>query len=183
MSKEFVKSTGTAAETAPVIEEKEFDADESKAQVRLHEDDFIKGLLDAADFAVHETKKIEVVRAGKVFFEFKIRPLTADEINTCRNRASKFVRNKQLGIKMLEDTDTVKYRAMVIYTATVEEDKQKLWDNQKVWEGLEKKGKAVVTGYEVVENCLKAGEMARIIDVIDDLSGFDNNNLEEVAKN
>lgn len=183
MSKEFIKGTGAAAETAPVVEEKEFSEEENKAQVRLHEEDFIAGLLEAADFAAHETQEIEVAREGKVFFKFNIRPLTADEINTCRNRASKFVRNKQLGLKMLEDTDSVKYRSMLIYTATTAADKEKLWDNKKVWDGLEKKGKIVVTGYEVVGHCLKAGEMAKIIDIIDELSGFESSNLEEVAKN
>ena len=177
MSKEFVKGTG------PVVEDKEFSEEETKTQIRVNEDDFITGLLDAADFAAQETKNIEVIREGKKFFEFKIRPLTADEYNTCRNRASKFVRNKQLGIKMLEDTDTVKYRSMIIYAATIESDKEKLWDNKKVWDGLSAKGKVVVTGHEVVEHCLKAGEMSKIIEAIDNLSGFENDNLEEVAKN
>lgn len=183
MGKEFIKGTGAVTENAPVVEEREFEEEESKAQVRFNEDDLIAGLLEAADFAALETKNIEIARAGKVLFTFKIRPLSADEINTCRNRATKYVRNKQLGIKMPEDTDSVKYRAMIIYTATVDEDKKKLWDNHKVWEGLEKKGKVVVTGYEVVDHCLKAGEKDKVIEAIDELSGFENNNLEEVAKN
>lgn len=179
MGKEFVKGAGIE----PAIEDKEFTEEETKSQVRLNEDDLISGLLDAADFTKQETKNIEIIRAGKKFFEFKIRPLTADEYNTCRNRASKFVRNKQLGLKMLEDTDSVKYRSMLIYEATVEADKEKIWNNKKLWDGLAAKGKVVVTGHEVVENCLKAGEIAKIIEVIDNLSGFENENLEEVAKN
>lgn len=183
MSKEFIKNGGAATETVPAVEDRAFDEDETRAQVRFNEDDMIKGLLDAADFITEETKTIEIARNGKVFFRFDVRPLSADEINTCRNRASKFVRNKQLGIKMLEDTNSVKYRAMLIYTATTEADKEKLWDNKKVWDGLEKKGKIVVTGHEVVDYCLKAGEKDKVIEVIDNLSGFENNNLEEVAKN
>ena len=35
---------------------------------------------------------------------------------------------------MPEDTNAVKYRDALIYQATVEEDRAKLWDNKKVFQ-------------------------------------------------
>lgn len=93
---------------------------------------------------------------------------------------TKYVRNKQIGIKFAEETDTAKFRSSLIYHATVEEDRIKLWDNQQVWEGLRKQGVLVVTALDVIEAVLLGGEKDRVIDEINKLSGFDSENLEEV---
>ena len=42
-------------------------------------------------------------------------------------------------MKLPEETNTVKFRDALIYTATVEADREKLWDNKKVWESLRAK--------------------------------------------
>ena len=83
---------------------------------------------------------------------------------------------------MPEDTDNVKYRADLIYRATVEEDKKNLWDNKKVWEALRNKGMQIVSALDVIEYSLKAGEKDQVVDCIDKLSGY-HDNLEEVTKN
>jgi len=95
---------------------------------------------------------------------------------------TKYVRNKQLGIKMPEDTDRIKYQSAIIHKATIAEDREKLWDNKKVWQALESKGFQIMSGLDVIEYTLKAGEKDRIIDAIDTLSGYESN-IEEVAKN
>ena len=93
------------------------------------------------------------------------------------------MRNKQLGMKMPEDTNRVKYQSEIIYAATVDEDKEKLWDNRKVWNALNAKKDRIMNGLDVIEYTLKAGEKDRILEAIDKLSGYESNNLEEVAKN
>ena len=40
-----------------------------------------------------------------------------------------------------------------------------------------------MNGLDVIEYTLKSGEKDRIIEAIDKLSGYDSDNLEEVAKN
>ena len=70
----------------------------------------------------------------------------------------------------------------LIHTATVEADRDKLWDNKKVWEALRAKGLQIMNGLDVIEYCLKAGEKDKVLECIDALSGYDSN-LEEVAKN
>ena len=164
------------------VRNEEFSAEETKNQMLASEDDIIAGLLEAAGFGEEETNEIEIARGGKVVVRFRVRPLEDYEYDKCREKCTKYVRNKQLGMKMPESTNNVRYRSMLIYAATVDEDREKLWDNRKVWNALSAAGKPVVTGTDVIDAVLFAGEKGRVIDVIDQISGYDSN-LEEVIKN
>ena len=63
------------------------------------------------------------VRNGKLAFAFSIRPLGSEEYDKCRKKFTKYVRNKQLGIKMPEDTDRIKYQSAIIHKATIAEER------------------------------------------------------------
>ena len=164
------------------VTEVETTEEENKTLIRMNEDDFIQGLISAADYAKDDTQRIEIARNGKVLFAFEIRPLSEEEYNKCKKKHTKYVRNKQFGMKLPEETNTVKFRDALIHTATVEADREKLWDNKKVWESLRAKDLQIMNGLDVIEYCLKAGEKDKIIECIDSLSGFEEN-IEEVAKN
>lgn len=164
------------------IEEREFTKEQDANQLRVNEEDFLQGLIDAAGYAAEERQRIEIARKGKVLFAFSIRPLSESEYNDCKKKHTKYVRNRSLGVKMPEDTDNVKYRADLIYRATIDEDKEKLWDNKKIWEALRDKDMQIVSPLDVIEYSLKAGEKDEVIDCIDKLSGY-SDNLEEVTKN
>lgn len=164
------------------VTEVETSADDTKALIRANEEDFIQGLIDAAGFASDETQRIEIIRGGKLYFAFSIRPLGSEEYDKCRKKYTKYVRNKQLGMKMPEDTDRIKYQSAIIHRATVDADREQLWDNKKVWKALEDKGFQIMSGLDVIEYTLKAGEKDKILEAIDSLSGYEAN-LEEVAKN
>jgi len=188
MSKEFVKgvTTGegkTALEnTEQEVREYETDAEDTKTLIRAKEEDFIQGLIDAAEFVSEETQRVEIIREGRLYFAFNIRPLSSQEYEKCKKKHTKYVRNKQLGMKLPEDTDRIKYQSALIYEATVDEDREKLWDNRKVWDALNAKKDRIMNGLDVIEYTLKAGEKDKILEAIDKLSGYDDN-LEEVAKN
>lgn len=186
MSKEYIKGVtigdGNAAEETAEVQEYETSAEDTKALIRANEEDFIQGLIDASGFASEERKKIEIIRDGKLYFAFSIRPLGSEEYDKCRKKYTKYVRNKQLGMKMPEDTNRIKYQSALIYQATVEEDREKLWDNRKVWNALNAKDFQIMNGLDVIEYTLKAGEKDRILEEIDKLSGYEAN-LEEVAGN
>lgn len=173
------KNEGTDREN---IEEREFTPEQNGNQLKVHEEDFLQGLIDAAGYVEEEKQRIEIAREGRLLFAFSIRPLSESEYNSCKKKHTKFVRNRSLGVKMPEDTDNVKYRADLIYRATVEEDKKNLWDNKKVWEALRNKGMQIVSALDVIEYSLKAGEKDQVVDCIDKLSGY-HDNLEEVTKN
>ncbi len=183
MAKEFTKNA-TTEEVAKEQEVKEYETneEETNALIRSNEEDFIQGLIEAAEFVSEETQCIEIIREGKLYFAFCIRPLSSEEYEKCRKKHTKYVRNKQLGMKMPEDTNRVKYQSAIIYQATVDEDREKLWDNRKVWKALNAKEDRIINGLDVIECTLKAGEKDKILEAIDKLSGYDDN-LEEVAKN
>lgn len=198
--KEFVKGMGTVEESKelsafkaadeakkepeqPVMEEFETTEEETADIIRNNEEDFIKGLIKAAEFPSDETQPIEIRRNEQLLFRFTIRPLSSEEYERCRKKHTKYVRNKQLGMKMPEDTNKVKYQSEIIYAATIAEDRKKLWDNRKVWDALNAKNDRIMNGLDVIECVLKAGEKDKILEAIDKLSGYDSENLEEVAKN
>lgn len=176
--KEEEKKENTAAKTEDV----DFTEEETKTQVRMFEDDFIQGLIAAADFVSEETQRIEIIREGKLYFAFRIHPLTSEQYEDCRKKNTKYVRNRQLGMRMPDETNRVKYQSALIYEATVKEDRDNLWDNHKVWDALVAKGLPIARGLDVIEYSLKAGEKDKIIEALDVLSGFESN-IEEVAKN
>lgn len=164
------------------LEEVNISEEEKNGIIRANEEDFIQGLIDATGFSETERQPIEIIREGRLFFAFSIRPLGSEEYDKCRKKHTKYVRNKQLGMKMPEDTNRIKYQSAIIYQATVEEDREKLWDNRKVWDALNDKGFQIMNGLDVIEYSLKAGEKDRILEEIDKISGYEAN-LEEVAKN
>lgn len=183
-------------EVVSKVEDREFSEEETTNQLRMNEEDFLQGLVEAAEYTEDEeqTANIEIVRPDrktgekKVLFCFRVRALSESEYNKCKKKHTKYVRNKALGVKMPEDTDSVKYRANIIYEATVPEDRKKLWDNKKAWEALRSKGKQIMNGLDLIEACLKAGEKDNVIEIIDHLSGYDDNleeveDLEETIKN
>lgn len=164
------------------VEERDFTPEQDTNQLKVNEDDFLQGLIDAAGYVEDEKQRIEIARGGKLLFAFSIRPLSESEYNDCKKKHTRYVRNRNLGVKMPEDTDNVKYRADLIYRATINEDKKNLWDNKKIWEALRDKEMQIVSPLDVIEYSLKAGEKDMVIDCIDKLSGY-NDNLEEVTKN
>ncbi len=183
MAKEFVKGGHDAdVNTQPDAGVYESNPEETKAIMRANEEDFIRGLIDAAGFVSEETQRIEIIRDKKLYFAFSIRPLSSEEYEKCRRKYTKYVRNKQLGMKMPEDTNKVKYHSALIYQATVDSDREKLWDNRQVWNALNAKEDRIINGLDVIECALKAGEKDKILEAIDRISGYEDN-LEEVAKN
>lgn len=141
-----------------------------------NEDALLKGLMDAANTVKDDVRKVEISRNGKLFFAFHLTGLMEDEYAECREKATTYIRAKKLGgLKLPEDTDTTAYRSHLIYLATVPEDRKKLWDNKKAWDQLK-----VCNGPELIDRVLKAGEKEKIVDLIDELSGYD---LDKTAKN
>lgn len=147
--------------------------------IREYEDDILGGLIAAASYKddENETAKIQIVRDKKIVLEFSIRPLGEEEYMKCRKNNTTYRKNKQVGTRVAESVDAARYRAELIYRATVDEDRAKIWDNRQAWDRL-----AVVCGIDLVEVALKAGEKDMILEKLDELSGYQIS-LEETAKN
>ena len=117
----------------------ELTEEEKRETILANEDDYLEGLLAAADDAANDTKKIDIIRNERRYFSFSIHSLT---------------------------------------------DKAKLWDNPAVKKGLEAKGICIINALDVIDAVLLPGEKDRIMDIIDDVNGFNNEELKaETAKN
>lgn len=160
-----------------MIANDEVTEDTEHEEYLLMEDDLLRGLLAAAEDKVSETVTIEIARKGKVYFRFNVRGLTEQEYNECRDRATKYTFNRRLGVRVPQDTDFSMFRSFLIYKATVEEDRKRLWDNKEAWERL-----GVLSGPELIDKVLLAGEKAAVVEKIDNLSGYEAE-MEETAKN
>lgn len=162
------------------VRDEKFSKEETQNQLRTVENDFIAGMLEAAEYKTQETRKIEIIRDGRLFFAFNIHAIGEAEAERCKKRHTKYVRNKNIGLKFAEETDSPKFRSSLIYNATDEKDRAELWDNKKVWNGLSSQGYPIVNALDVIEAVLLGGEKAQIIEEINKLSGFETENLEEV---
>ncbi len=171
------KNVNIAEET--IDESMEMTEEAKKDLIRKYEDDILGGLLAAANYkeSEDETAKIEVVRNGAVVLAFRIRPLGEEEYLKCKKDNTNYKRNKSLGTRIAESVDAARYRAQLIYEATVEEDREKIWMNRDAWKKLN-----VLNGIDLVEVVLKAGEKDEILQKLDEISGY-KPNLEDVAKN
>ena len=110
------------------VQEVEFTEEQVKNQIRMSEKEMLAGLLEAAEFSETEETMVEIKRKDKVYFRFSIRPLSEADYNACRKKHTKYLRNKQFGMKLPEETDNLRYRAALIYSATVDRDKKILWE-------------------------------------------------------
>jgi hypothetical protein len=177
-------SAKVTAGLAPMDDENEgvveLNEEEAKAATRANEDNLLDGLLAAANYKDDDDETVEIVisRKGKDLFSFHIHPLSEEDFNRCRKRCTKYAKNRaQGGVRIPEEVDTVRYRCMLIYEATVAEDRAKVWDNKKLW-----KAKDLATGIEAVDILLKAGEKNAVCEKLDTISGYEMTE-EEVAKN
>ena len=70
-----------------------------------------------------------------------------------------------------------KFRSWLIYTATVDEDRAKLWDSKQAQQAFN-----VLQGVDLIDCVLLSGEKDRIIDRINEISGY-SEEVDETAKN
>lgn len=142
------------------------------------QEDLLQALLEAADTG-QQTATVEVARKGKVLFRFKVRALTEREVQECGNFATTWGRHKASGLRVREEFDESRFNAAMIHRATVEEDRARLWDDKEIQRHL-----GVLSGVDVIEKVLLAGEKSGAVDVIERLSGYQaTGKLVDAAKN
>lgn len=166
--------------TMPELYDEEiFEENISKEEILMNESDLLAGLLElgkSKDVA-ENYHKIQIKRNGVIKLEFRIRPITEDESQFCMRKAHKYSKAKYGQPKKVLETDMSKFRSFMIYTATVDEDRAKIWDNKSAKDAFD-----IFEGWEMVDKVLLAGEKDRILDKIDEISGY-GEDLEETAGN
>ena len=154
--------------------------EEIREELAFNEDEILRALTDQSH---HEdlTKTIEVSLGAKAKFSFRIRPLSEKEWDKCRERNTKYQKNRRLGgMRLPDSTDTTGYHSDLIYTATVAEDRAKLWDNKKLWNAV-----GALTGTDMIDKMIPyAGKKQQIIEQIEQISGYnDDDDYHEMVKN
>jgi len=80
-----------------------------------------------------EYETYHVVRDGKELFSFRVRGLTDEEAEECRQEATKTVRDKRLGnLAVPQEFNAAKFNSLMIVQATHPEDRAMLWNKKKL---------------------------------------------------
>ena len=151
-----------------------------KDEVLQSEDELLRGLIEAGNFKNDEAfrRKIEIRRGERVLFSFTVRPLDEEEEISCYRRATEqkvHPNGKKFGT-IDGRTDSAKMRSLKIYTATIDEDKKRIWDNAEF-----KKRFGVITGVELIDKVLRTGDKDAVLAVIDEISGSGSGENGEVG--
>lgn len=149
--------------------------------VAEQEYNLLENLLMAAEGNA-ELTPVRIERNGKYLFTIHLHAVTENDKVTARKKATKYMPNPAgKNLPLIEkDTDNALYRSWLIFLATSDEDKQKIWGRKEIKDKYN-----LMTSAETVDILLKAGEKEALIDVIADLSGFGDSSVsvEEFAKN
>lgn len=142
--------------------------------------DLVTSLLEAADFKNSEDAilKVNICRGGKFYFSVRIRPISDEEVSRCRREAGIYKANptnKKLG-KVRVDTDSSKFSSWLIYTATIEEDQQNIWNNQVIMQKFN-----LMQPWESIDKLLMAGEKDDLLDKVFKLSALKDEDEDETT--
>ncbi len=139
----------------------------------------IGGVLEAME-TITKYEAYDVVRDGKKLFSFRVRGLDDEELEKCRDQATKVVKDRRFGsLAMPRDFNAAKFNSLMIYAATHPDDRKLLWDNKDLWQKAN-----IVAGWQLVDKVLLRGEKEEVIALIEQLSGYDDGeNTEETLKN
>ena len=145
--------------------------------ILMSERDILEGLLELGKSKDESAncRNIQIKRGGALKLEFRVRPLSEDETQQCLRAATKYAPPKRGQPKTAVETDNAQFRSRLIYAATVDADRAKIWDNQKAKDAFN-----VIQGHDMIDMVLLAGEKSRVLDIIDEISGYD---TDEIAGN
>ena len=77
----------------------ELTEEEKKEMILENEDDYLEGLLAAADDAANDTKKIDIIRNERKYFSFSIHSLTDEMLRDIRKKYTKYTKNRRQGCR------------------------------------------------------------------------------------
>ncbi len=137
----------------------------TQEEILMSEKDMLAGLLELGKSKneAENYRKIQIKRNGKLMLEFRIRPISEDENQACWRRATKYAPFKQGQPKKAIETSMTLFRSWLIYTATVDEDRAKVWDNKRAQEAF-----SILQGVDMIDRILLAGEKSHVVDLIDE---------------
>lgn len=146
----------------------------STEEVLNNEDSLLRGLLEAGSYKDDESlrRTIRICRNGVEKFSFTVRPLDEEEEIDCYRKATPKIPNPHGRNLPYVDgkTNTAIMRSWKIYTATIDEDRQRVWNNPQY-----KAKKGLITPIEAIDSLLRTGDKDVVLAIIDQISGSGNN--------
>lgn len=148
----------------------------------------LDAMLAAAKDREQATQIIEIVRKGEPLFAFKVRVVTEEENEACLDKATRYKKDRRAVAPIPIGEDTHKYRSLLIVQATVcfleRNEDGSFREVQSMWDSADLLRQFNIAGSEeLVDKILLPGEKERIIDKINDLSGFGDLDAKDQAKN
>lgn len=150
--------------------------EDEKAVLISNADNILEGIIAAAKGVEEETQEIVIARNGKKYFRLVIKPIDEGTARKLRKRCTKYKKDRRYGVTIQDSFDSAMYNSLLIYEATV--NKEETWDNKQLWKSLEERY-PIVSGYETIDLVLLAGEKDKLIDAVNELSGYRDDDTDE----
>jgi hypothetical protein len=155
-------------------------SDRKEAELSL-----VEGLLAAAAFKEDDGNiaKAHIVRNKQRLFTVRLHPISDKDSAFAKKKATIYMpnpNNKKLP-PIEKEVVYPKFTSWLIYLATVEEDQEQIWGNPAIMQNH-----SLAEPWESVDVLLTAGEKSRLINIISELSGMDDDDVMddvEFAKN
>ena len=142
------------------------------------EKDLLTSLFAAADYKKDEDniKELRIERNGVYFFSLHLHPISDADITFADKKATKYKdhpQGKKYG-KIEVGKDKSVFKSWLIYLATTEDDQKKIWGNREFMAhfGLQQP-------WESIDQILTAGDKAKLVDIITEISGLEDDEDEE----
>ena len=161
-------------DSAGITEE---EREERRKILLANEDDMITNILRENTPEEEVRAEITVPRGGKPYIIFTVHSLSSRMLDDIRRKYTKYEKSKNRGVRVANDVDSPSYRASLIYNSTIDEDKRKLWDNDRLKQGLTRQGKSIINALDVINTVLRPGEIDYIISILDQVNGFDTDEI------
>lgn len=166
-----------------VVEYTELTGEPTIEELKMDEATLLAGVLGAAAdndaYRWISISRPDPKKPGEniVFFRFRVKALDEKRIKKMAEAYTTKTKNRQ-GILVASGFREVDFNTEFIYAATHPEDRKAIWDNQSIQRDL-----GVDSFRGCIDKVLKAGEKERVVEIIAQISGYDDAATVELVKN
>ncbi len=163
------------------VDDREIPAKAAERIEKEDEYDLVRSLLEAAEYQQEENliEAVEIKRKGKLYFTVHLHPLSDEDYSFAIKKASKYYENPQ-GKKLPKvrgELNSPLFHSWMIYLATTEEDREKIWGNPAVMKKL-----GCLKPVETIGSLVTMGEKGDLLSTVYRISRLtDDEDEEEIS--
>lgn len=165
MAKELEKESITGIDTA---------SDRKAAEY-----DLLEALLEASEYKndIDNIATVTITKGEKVLFTVRLHPLSEPDVRKARKAATSYVKNKKNNRFVKEEEfNTSTFNSWLIYLATVDEDRERVWDNKGFM-----KQHGLMQGWESIDKLIPFGKKRQMAELVLEISGMNDEDDEMVT--